>query len=94
MTVSIDVTPKKKEYPQEEGSSGEILIQLIIYVYDEEKSTSAIAEKSRLVLLMKERDYSYSGWTEVILPTNTLKTVYWNYDTIVGSYSVPFFSIP
>lgn len=80
LTVSYDIAPKKKDYSQEEESSNEIIIRLIVYAYDEKGSTNSIAEKSYSTILKKQSDYSASGKIEVILPTSTLETVYWNHD--------------
>lgn len=79
LTISYNIAPKKKVYSQEDGSSKEIVIRLVVHAYDEKGSTNAIAEKSYSTILKKQNDYSASGKIEVILPQSTLETVYWDY---------------
>ncbi len=80
LTVTYDIGPKKKEYSKDDGFSKEIVIKLVVYAYDEKGSTNAIAEKSYTIILKKQSDFSASGKIEVILPTSTLETVYWDHD--------------
>ena len=80
LTVAYDIAPKKNTYSQAEGSSNDIVIRLVVYAYDEKGSTNPIVEKSYSTILKKQSGYSASGKIEVLLPTSTLETVYWNYD--------------
>ncbi len=80
LTVAFDIAPQKETYWQAESSSNEIVIRLVVYAYDDEKSTNVIAQKNYTNILKKKNNYSTSGKIEIILPTSTLETVYWNYD--------------
>ena len=79
LTVNYEIAPKEKTYAQEEGSSSDLVIRLIVYAYDEEGSTSAITQKNYSIILKKKKDYSASGKITIELPISTLETVYWNH---------------
>ena len=88
LTLKYTVSPLSDTYTKHEQSSSEITINFSIDVYGSKTATKPVQHKDYSVVLKKGEGYSRSGNIDILLPSDSVETAYWDYSIVSCSGSI------
>ena len=85
VTMHYEIVPNSQSYSDHDESSTDVIVSLLINIYNNKFSSNPITEKSYTVILKRDENYERSGDIKIKLPIQDLETVYWDYSITKAS---------
>ena len=88
VTMTYSISPKQAGYAKNVDSSPDIIIKLRFKVYDSETATIPVQTKDYTVILKKNESYKSSWDVPILLSSDKIATIYWNYSIESGTGTI------